>query len=149
MHNLFLGTAKKVFGLKMNFSSKKDLETISDRIAGMNVSSDIGRLPSNIASNYGIFTARRVEKFGSVVFSVLSEWIREDKHLKIWQNLVLACRHLCHPTVPKARLRIHRLFLIFARDGQSLYEPNLLTPNIHLHGHIMECMEYFGSLYGF
>ena len=59
MHNLFLGTAKRVFTkwIESEILTKAGLETIQTRINEMPSLSDIGRLPGNIKSNYGGYTA--------------------------------------------------------------------------------------------
>ena len=59
MHNLFLGTAKSMFKLwiKKEILSNSDLKSLDHRIAEMKVLTDIGRMPTNISSNYGSFTA--------------------------------------------------------------------------------------------
>ena len=59
MHNLFLGTAKKMFKLWIDLgllclSSLKEIDT---RIKSLPISSDFGRIPTTISSNYGNFTA--------------------------------------------------------------------------------------------
>lgn len=59
MHNLFLGTAKRFFvhWVENELLTKADLELIGERISELNVTADIGRLPTNIATNYSQFTA--------------------------------------------------------------------------------------------
>ena len=68
----------------------------------------------------------------------------------MWQKFVLACRELCQPTIRKSRLRIaHRLFLQVSELAEELYGQSFLTPNMHLHGHLKETIERYGSIYGF
>ena len=51
MHNLFLGTAKKMFGFWIDSDklSKSDLNKIGERISVLNIASDVGRIPSSIS----------------------------------------------------------------------------------------------------
>ncbi|KAK3107637.1 hypothetical protein FSP39_018865 [Pinctada imbricata] len=152
MHNLFLGTAKKMFvtWIDRDIICKEDLVLISEKIKKLQTSSDIGRIPTNIASNYGTFTAEEWKNWVLIYSLFCLSGILQSDHLKAWQRFVLACRHLCQPTIPKTRLRIaHRLFLQFTKDVEELYGPEFLTPNIHLHGHLVECIENYGSIYGF
>ena len=55
MHNLFLGTAKRVFSkwIENDIITKDSLEKIQKSIEEISSLSDIGRLPGNIKSNYG------------------------------------------------------------------------------------------------
>ena len=59
MHNLYLGTAKRIFKLwvERELLGKREMEIIQERIDKMQGTSDLGRLPGNISSNYGGFTA--------------------------------------------------------------------------------------------
>ena len=61
MHNLFLGTAKKMFHLwnDMKLFSPSQLKDIEDRIKSLEVPGDIGRLPTQITSNSGSYTAEQ------------------------------------------------------------------------------------------
>ena len=65
MHNLFLGTAKRVFSkwIESDIIGKAGLENIQSRIEEISTSSDIGRLPGNIKSNYGGYTAAQWKNF--------------------------------------------------------------------------------------
>ena len=58
MHNLFLGTAKHIFTIWIETGLTKDkLSLINDTILHFVVPNNIGRVPSNIASNYLSFKA--------------------------------------------------------------------------------------------
>ena len=59
MHNLFLGTAKRVFSkwIEEDITTKAGLEKLQERIEVISSLSDIGILPGNIKSNYGGYTA--------------------------------------------------------------------------------------------
>ena len=65
MHNLFLGTAKRVFSkwIENDIITKAGLETIQSKIDEMFSLSDIGRLPGIIKSNYGGYTAAQWKNF--------------------------------------------------------------------------------------
>ncbi|KAJ8316197.1 hypothetical protein KUTeg_006211 [Tegillarca granosa] len=73
MHNLFLGTAKKMFSYWVDeeILKKKDLEKITAKIKSLNVTSDVGRLPENIATNYGQFTAKEWKNW-VIIYSILT-----------------------------------------------------------------------------
>ena len=59
MHNLFLGTAKKIFKLwvENDVLSSAKLETIEERLESIISMTDIGRVPSLISGKYGVFSA--------------------------------------------------------------------------------------------
>lgn len=73
MHNLFLGTAKRVFvkWIDLNIITKADLSNIQERIEQICATSDLGRLPDNIQSNYGGYTAAQWKNFvHATIFNV-------------------------------------------------------------------------------
>ena len=61
MHNLFLGTAKRMFQLWVSndILSKHKLAVLEKHISSFHVPSYVGRLPAQISSNYGGFTAKQ------------------------------------------------------------------------------------------
>ena len=61
MHNLYLGTGKKMFKVwvKQKLLSDEALLLIENQAKHFIVPYDIGRLPSNISSGYGGFTANQ------------------------------------------------------------------------------------------
>lgn len=119
--------------------TKADLESIGGRISELNVPADIGRLPTNIATNYSQFTADEWKNL-VLLYSLFSlQGLLPERHLQMWQKFVLACRELCQQTMRKIRLVIaDRLFLQVSRIAEELYGPSFLTPNMHIHGHLKE-----------
>ena len=152
MHNLFLGTAKRVFSkwIENEIIKKEGLDTIHTRINEISTLSDIGRLPGNIKSNYGGYTAAQWKNF-VLLFSMYSlVGVLPQQHLHYWQSFVLACRLLCKPCLTKTDLMLadHKL-LDFLKEYQRINGKLAITPNMHLHLHLKECVENYGSIYGF
>lgn len=76
--------------------------------------------------------------------------ILEEDHLKLWQTFVLACEKITKPciTITEARCA-HNLFVQFCKRFENIMGKRFVTPNIHLHCHLLECIEDYGSIYGF
>ena len=152
MHNLFLGTAKKMFyvwidhGL-LSFSSLKVIEA---RIKSLPIPTEFGRIPSTISSNSGNFTAEEWKHWTLVYSLYCLQGLLPSEHLICWQTFVLACQTLCKPLlfsddVTKADL----LLLKFCRTVEVLYGPNIITPNMHMHGHLADCINNYGPISSF
>ena len=75
MHNCVLGTAKKIFKLwvENDVLSSSKLERIQEWLESINSGSmtDIGRIPSHISGNYGVFSAAEWKKLDYYIFIVL------------------------------------------------------------------------------
>ena len=152
MHNLFLGTAKRVFAkwIEEDVITKDGLETIQKRIEEMSASSDIGRLPGHIKSNYGGYTAAQWKNFVLLYSMYALQGVLPQQHLHYWQSFVLACRHLCQPCITKTDLMLADAKLLdFLREYERLNGNTAITPNMHLHLHLKECVQDYGSIYGF
>lgn len=152
MHNLFLGTAKRVFTkwIEDDIITKQGLQTIQARIDEISSLSDISRLPGNIKSNYGGYTAAQWKNF-VVLFSMYAvKDVLPEQHLRYWQSFVLACRLLCRPCINKTDLMVADCKLLhFLKEYQKINGELSITPNMHLHLHLRECVENYGSIYGF
>lgn len=106
MHNLFLGTAKRVFTkwIESEILTKAGLETIQTRINEMPSLSDIGRRPGNIKSSYGGYTAAQWKYFVLQYSMYCLKDAISDQHLRYWQSFARACHLLCKPCITKEDL---------------------------------------------
>lgn len=65
-------------------------------------------------------------------------------------NFVDACRLLTTPSIRKSAIaEAHELLMKFCKGCETLYGATLLFPNMHLHGHLAECIRDFGPIYSF
>ena len=152
MHNLFLGTAKRMFKLwvSLDLLPSSALSDIERRIAAISVPSDLGRIPTSISSNYGSFTAAEWKNWTLVYSLYCLQGLLPSEHLACWQTFVLACHLLCQPLLTKADVQKADLLLLkFGRTVESLYAPGVVTPNMHLHGHLAECIFQYGPIASF
>ena len=152
MHNLFLGTAKRMtqkVWLDRHFLSNNDLQVIHRRLNNIALPSDLGRLPQHIESG-STFTAQQWKNW-TLYFSVMCLFdLLPSEHFKCWQSYVLACRRLCQVSLSPADITVaDGLFLKFCQQCVHLYGPLTITPNMHLHCHLSECIKDFGPSHAF
>ena len=153
MHNLFLGTAKHVLKsiwLDQDILSPTDFNIVQSKMDKVKVPSDIGRIPYKIASGFSSFTADQFKNW-VIYFSLLT---LRDKligdHLECWRHFVLACRLLCSKFITKSDVHLaDALLLQCCRRMQRMYGYNIITPNMHLHAHLCDCVVDYGPLHGF
>lgn len=75
-----------------------------------------------------------------------------EQHLHYWQSFVLACCLLCRLCLNKTDLRVADWKLLhFLKEYEKVNGVLSITPNmhLHLHLHLKECVENYGSIYGF
>lgn len=153
MHNLFLGSAKyflKKILISHDYISVSQLDLIQNRVNSCTVPSGIGRIPQKIASGFAKFTADQWKNW-VLYFSVLTmRDIISGEVLECWRHFVLACRTLCtkHITLERAKLG-DALLLQFCRRIERVFGNEFITPNMHLHCHLLKCTTDYGPLHSF
>ena len=142
MHNLYLGTAKNVFKIwiKTGTLDKNHLALIEDKMKKFIVPYGIRRLPSNISSNLGGFTAAQWRIWVTVYSSVILKNVLSNEHLRCWLIFVQACNLIGNRLLKKKDITYAQsYFKLFCQDFERLYGVGSCTPNMHLHMHLCKC----------
>ena len=73
-----------------------------------------------------------------------------QEDLECWYLFVQACRILVTPLlkIDEAK-KGHEMLLKFCRQFQQLYGRDKVTPNMHMHRHILNCILDYGPVYAF
>ena len=152
MHNLFLGTAKKMLEIWQDngLLNKHHFEKIQNFVDSVNVPSDIGRIPHKISSGFANFTADQFKNWVNIysvpaLFNVLPL-----EHLECWCHFVLACRIICKPIVDNRDvILLDTLLLRSCQKVETLYGTKAITLNMHMHCHLAEIIKRYGPVHGF
>ena len=152
MHNLLLGTAKHITEIwkKQSILTSKDFGIIQERVNSFISPADIGRIPSKISSGFSGFTAEQWKNW-VIIFSLYAlKDILPWKHYQCWHYFVKVCFLLCRRTVTEQHLEeSDHLMDEFWKAFKDLYGKEACTMNMHLHGHLTECIRDFGPVYSF
>ena len=152
MHNLLLGTAKHTIEVwKQNgVLDSKCFSIIQQKVDSFIAPPDIGRVPSKISSGFSGFTADQWKNW-TIFFSLFAlNDIIERPHYSCWNLFVKACYLLCRRSITETHLQEGDQFLMdFCVRFAELYGQEKCTINMHLHGHLVECIEDFGPVYSF
>ena len=124
-------------------------EELEKRIRSFIIPNSVGRLPINIMSNHGEYTASQWQSwilFYSAIIIVL-KGLLPDQH---WLVFVRACSILSERIVRKQGIvTADMLLLNFCQQLELLYGKDKCTPNLHLHLHIKECLLGYGPSHSF
>ena len=72
------------------------------------------------------------------------------KPFKVLADICLACQYLCTPVLSKTDiLKADLLFVEFGERFECLYGKQAVTPNMHLHCHLKECVIDCGPVHSF
>lgn len=153
MHSLYLGTSKHVLKdmwLEQQLITKSDLNVIQKRVDAICVPHGIGRIPSKISSSFSGFTADQFKNWTDT-YSLLSLYDILDKdNLELWRHFVLASRILTQMQITTTELQLaDALLLRFCNRAQRMYGCEIITPNMHMHGHLKDCVLDYGPIHNF
>ena len=154
MHNIYLGSAKHVLQtvwMKRNFVSSNDVKKINEKISSWVIPPEVrfNRLPARIEYSSS-FTAEQWMLWVNYYSINCLYGVLPTDHLECWRHLVLASRLLCKRNMNMDDIRLaDTLLLKFCQRFQVLYGPESVTPNIHLHGHLLECIKDYGPMCNF
>lgn len=149
MHNLLLGTAKHMLYVwkDLGILTSEHFTTIQEKVDSFHSPEDAGRIPTKISSG---FSAEQWRNW-TILFSLYSlKDVLPHAHYNCWQLFVKACYLLCRRTInanqiTDADLLLNESCLAF----ECLYGKKYCAINIHLHGHLHECLKDFGLVYAF
>lgn len=155
MHNLFLGTAKHLMknvwlNAETPIISRENLNKIQEKVDDVKAPSFIGRLPKKISTSFGGFTADQWKTW-TLLYSVFCMWnIIPTDDLELWRLFVLSCFHLCSPLITTEELQEGHDYLVrFCKSFENRYGKERVTPNMHLHLHLKQCILDYGPVYSF
>ena len=152
MHNLLLGTSKKVIELwkSNNVLTEKDFVEIQGRVDSFTCPSDVGRIPSKISSHFSGFTAEQWKNWTIYFSSYALKGILPWNHYKCWLLFVKACWIFCNRSISVSELEDgDKIIMEFCDAYKTIFGAIMCTMNIHLHGHLRLCIEDYGPVYSF
>lgn len=152
MHNLLLGTAKHVFKtwISIELLSKTQLSGIDEKASRFIVPNNVGRLPLNISSNFGGFTASQWRTWTIIYSPIVLKDLLPKQHLRCWLLFVQACKLLTRRILPITDLdAADNLLKLFCKKFQELYGTEKCTPNMHMHLHLKKVFLDFGPAHAF
>lgn len=152
MHNLFQGTAKKMMKLWLGLKviHPEQLVTIQERVDSVDAASNIGAIPRKIASSFGGFTAEQWKNWTNFfsIFALVDILPKTD--LDVWRKFVMACRILTTKCISFADIsQFDRYIIDFCKGIERLYGSSVVTPNMHMHCHLSQCVSDYGPIYSF
>ena len=152
MHNLYLGTAKRMVKLWMEFQLLKQsqLVGIQEKIDTMLTPVHTGRIPRKVQTGFSGFTADQFKNWVNIYSIPCLRELFKDDDLECWRHFVLASRILCKKVLSDSDITVaDALLLQFCRKVEQLYGRETITPNMHMHCHLREVLQDYGPVYGF
>ncbi len=107
-------------------------------------------VPRNMKSEYVNFNSYQWKEWTLTYSMIALTGLIDPKYLNVWQSFVLACRLIIQPivTITEAETA-DGLFQKFGKGIEREFGPESVKPNMHMHCHLYECIDDFGSVYTF
>ena len=130
--------------------SSTDLQRLQDRVNSVKPPSEIGRIPSKIANGFAGFTADQWKNWVCIYSLFALKGIIPSEHYNMWADFVQACQFLCSKVITTAECETaDQKLMSFCRKFEELCGKEKCTPNMHLHGHLVDCLLDYGPVYSF
>lgn len=152
MHNMFLGTGKRILSLwiELQLLNSTHFDQIQQFVDNMVVPCDVGRIPSKIGSGFSGFKADQFKTWITLYSIPALKGILPDDHLECWRHFVLACRIFCKQSLSRTDIELaDSLILQFCKRVERMYGEAVVTPNMHLHGHLKDVILDYGPVQEF
>ena len=149
MHNLFLGTGKRMISIwiKAGLLDSTKFEQIQCCVDSMIVPCDVGRIPRKIETGFSGFKKDQFKTW-IILYSIPALFsILPREHQECWCHFVLACRILCYHKLSFSQLDLADALLIkFYKTVEFVNGTDVITPNMHLQGHLKEMLLHYGPM---
>ncbi|OAD79051.1 hypothetical protein PHYBLDRAFT_62186 [Phycomyces blakesleeanus NRRL 1555(-)] len=152
MHNLYLGTAKRMIQIwrECNYINEKNQLTMQELANGIVVPCGYARITKKIADGFSFMKADEWKSWCVIYSPFVLKHVLPAKNLENWILFVDACRLLTKPSINDKEIdEAHSKLQLFCTRFQTLYGKSAVTPNMHLHLHLGECVHDFGPIYAF
>ncbi|KAG2192669.1 hypothetical protein INT47_009239 [Mucor saturninus] len=152
MHNLFLGTAKRMMEkwILCGHLDDNDLCEMQVEANTITLPSEYASLTTKIAKGFPFMKADEWKSWCLIYSPVVLKGRLEDDLFANWIEFVDACRLLTKPTITEEEIELaHGSLERFCGGCEELYEHDVLSPNMHLHLHLKETINDFGPIYGY
>ncbi|KAG2191745.1 hypothetical protein INT47_003105 [Mucor saturninus] len=152
MHNLFLGTAKRMMEkwVADGIIDSKKLVSMQNMVKNMVLPPDYTPLKTKIAKGFPFMKADEWKSWCLVYSPVVLKDLLPPKMFENWIFFVNACRLLIKPNITEDEIdNAHEYLQKFCQGCENLYDLDLLSPNMHLHLHLHQTVQDFGPVYGY
>ena len=136
--------------MDLGLLTEAKLLLVDKRMEMIKMPSDTGRIARKISKSYKNMKAEEWKIFTVVYSMFVLHGILSIRDLNIWCLFVRACTYLCSRSITMQQAReAHDLLKIFCSLFEAKYGKEHCVPNMHLSLHLKDCIEDYGSVYGF
>ncbi len=152
LHNLYLGTAKKMVehwkSASPKFLTAKDLIDMAKESKNLIVPPQFTPLGSKIEANFSGVKGDEYRSWVMAYSAILLKGRLVGQHMVNWMRFVKANHLLSAPSITISEIdEAHDLLNQFVKANVELYGRDFITFNMHMHMHLRETIKDFGPVY--
>lgn len=111
------------------------------------ISIGVGRIPCKIAKLFHGFTAEQWKNLGNCIFAFC---LVSPVEITVVGRILLLHVILCASLIKTTDVgQAYHHLLQFCKDFKRIYGKERVTPNMHLHAHLADCILDYGPVYAF
>ncbi|OAD66367.1 hypothetical protein PHYBLDRAFT_152439 [Phycomyces blakesleeanus NRRL 1555(-)] len=152
MHNLFLGTAKRMMEKwrEEGLITSKHLAEMQQDADSMIIPLGITPLHNKIGKGFLFMKADEWKSWCLVYSPVLLADHLLSEDLSDWMEFVHTCKYLARPNITVKDLsHVHDFLESFGQKCQVRFGKDFISPNMYLHLHLKETVLNFDPVYGY
>ncbi|OAD68588.1 hypothetical protein PHYBLDRAFT_173011 [Phycomyces blakesleeanus NRRL 1555(-)] len=152
MHNHLLGTAKRMLErwVADGLIDNKKFVAMQKAVEKVVLPPDYMSLGTKIAKGFPYMKADEWKSWCLVYSPVVLRDVLPLSEFKNWIEFVNVCRYFTKPSFSEEDIeKEHKCLEEFCKGCETLYNLDLLSPNMHLHLHLRQTMIDFGPVYGY
>ena len=128
----------------------KAVKVIQNRVNSFSAPPSITRIPYKIASSFPSLTADQLRIWTNIYSLLALHDILPSDHLECWRHFVLASRIFAKRSLSNNDIQVaDALLMRFCNRVERLYGKPVITSNMHMHGHLKQCIVDYGPVYNF
>ena len=130
--------------------TESDLQRLRKHVNLVKPPSEIGRIPSKISEGFKGFTADQWKNWVCVYSLFALKGVIPREHYAMWTVFVHAFQLLCCKVITKEECKeADQKLMRFCVMFEALCGKEKCNPNMHLHGHLQDCILDYGPVFSF
>jgi hypothetical protein len=121
---------------------------VQEKVDSCHVPSELGHIPSKIAKMFAGFNAEQWKNWVTIFLLFALFHHLPDRDYRCWAHFVNACTLLSTTLIKIPDVGVaHDHLIKFRKEFENIYGKDRVTPNMHLHMHLADCVLDYGPVY--
>ena len=140
----------KADGVEQEIIDDKAVKAIQNQVNSFTVLQNITKIPYKIASSFPSLIADQLRMWTNLYSLLTLHTMLRCDDWDCWWHFILASRLLAKRSLSNDDIQVSDALLMqFCSRVKKLYGKSEITPNMHMHGHLKQCIIDYDPVYNF